>query len=554
MPRIFGNPARVDRVVKKGNPTAPPILSVSVGSAGASCNWRFLQRMTDAGRLSRIASAIICDYNVGTVSRMRQRIRSRRGRHISQVVLPETIYTADGFLLNPYGFGHYLGTVDADLNRLVDQVRNQSQDGSQPQIILEFLGFGGHAIVGLLLHMKLQDAFPEARFLPVIALPADEMLHDWMRREVREPPPGTNLPAWMRQGTWDAYETCMRMGPYDGSLMVDNRIDAAPNDDLALGLAVIEAAGTDPMKRGSLPEAVSGVRLDGRGWLGMNVVRRVVPSRRSYTLGFPLRRRRPVWSGSNELGVQTKAAIIACLTDGSLLERHGNGREWEDPLAAMPHGRHANGGNPPPAANGATHANGHGSPNGHYAAAGNNGHANGHYAPAPGQEPRVYVTVPAPIDIVRQVERNVVGQLKVEGFYEKHSEMDIRFGSANFPDRPDDDKEDAGYYQSGSGRFWGALGWPFKTFWKMLIWPFVGGQERHQKEMSVVAVSLYPLPPGRLPRVDEILHRRIQPPSGHDAFSGFGTRSHSEPPAAPAPEPEPTPAPPPAAPVPTAAP
>ena len=546
MPRIFGNPARVDRVVKKGNPTAPPILSVSVGSAGASRNWRFLQRMTDAGRLGRIASAIICDYNIGTVSRMRQRIRNRRGRHISQVVLPETIYTADGFLLNPYGFGHYLGTVDADLNRLVEQVRNQSRDGSQPQIILEFLGFGGHAIVGLLLHMKLQDAFPEARFLPVIALPADEMLHDWMRREVREPPPGTNLPHWMRQGTWDAYETCMRLGPYDGSLVVDNRIDAAPNDDLALGLAVIEAAGTDPIKRGSLPEAVSGVRLDGRGWLGMNVVRRVVPSRRSFTLGLPLRRRRPVWSGSNELGVQTKAAIIACLREGSLLERNG-GTEWKDPLAAMPNGRHANGSHPP-GGNGSHAANGHGSSaNGHYAA-GSNGH--GHYAPAPGQEPRVYVTVPAPIDIVRQVERNVVGQLKVEGFYEKHSEIDIRFGSANFPDRPDDGKEDAGYYQSASGRFWSAAGWPFKGLWKMLLWPLVGGEERRQKEMSVVAVSLYPLPPGRLPRVDEILHRQIQPASDSDAFSGFGTRSHSGPPGGAAPEPDSTT---PAAPVPAPA-
>ena len=553
-PRVAGSPARVDKVVnevvKKGHSPAPPILSVSVGTAGASRNWRFLHRMAHAGRLGRVCSAIICDYNSGTVLRMRGRIKSTSGRHESPIVLPKMIRTADGFLLNPYEFGRHLGDVGDDLKGLVDQVYEQSQNsGSHPQLILEFLGFGGHAIVGLMLHQMLRDHFPESRCLPVIALPADETLHDWMRREVQDLPPETTLPGWMRGGTWEAYEAGMNLGAYGCCLVVDNRIDAPPNDDLALGLAVIEAAGTDPIKRGSLPEALGGILLEGRGWVGMNVVRRVIPSRKAWTLGFPLRRLRTIWSISNNgLVVQTKEVIKDCIRmEGSLLERHGE-TESEDPFEAMGHNSNGNyppgangNGNYPPGANGNGNyppgANG----NGNYPPGANgNGHSryatgandNGYYHhPTAVQQPRVYVTLPVPNDTVREVERNVLRQLRAEGFYEKHQEIDIRFGSANFPERPGNE-----YYQEASGNILHSIGrvlrWPFKKLGQVIIWPFVGGEERHQKVMSVVGVSLYPVP-GRINRVDEILHQRVQEPNGGEAFSGFGTRVHTNPPEAP---------------------
>ena len=530
--RVSIGPARVDGVVgergRKDRSLAPPILSVSVGTAGASRNWRFLQRMAHAGRVGRVCSAIICDYNSGTVRRMQGRIEGIGGYQKRRIVLPKTIPTADGFLLNPYEFGRHLGDVGDDLKGLVDQVYEQSQNsGSHPQLILEFLGFGGHAIVGLMLHQMLRDHFPESRCLPVIALPADETLHDWMRREVQDLPPETTLPGWMRGGTWEAYEAGMNLGAYGCCLVVDNRIDAPPNDDLALGLAVIEAAGTDPIKRGSLPEALGGILLEGRGWVGMNVVRRVIPSRKAWTLGFPLRRLRPVWSNNNnDLAVQTKEAIKECIRGGSLLERPG-GIGSEDPLAAMSHNGNGNG----HYANG---ANG----NGHYPNGANgNGHAtdangNGYYhQSAPVQQPRVYVTIPVPNHTVRKVVRNVTRQLKTEGFYERHQEIDIRFGSANFPDLPDTDEDDKEYSVVGKtlrgiGRI---IRWPFKMLWNGIAWIFVGGEERHQKEMSVVAVSLYPVH-GRIRRVDEILHRNAQDPNDNEAFSGFGTRVHSKPP------------------------
>ena len=544
MPTKVAGPARVDRVVgpasKKDAPPMPPILSVSVGTAGASRNWRFLQRMAHAGRLDRVGSAIICDYNSGTVRRMQGRIK---GKHVDQrVMLPETIPTADGFLLNPYEFGKYLGDVGDGLKSLVDQVHEQAQNSnSQPQLILEFLGFGGHAIVGLMMHRMLRERFPGARCLPVVALPANEMLHDWMRRQVQDPPPETTLPDWMLGGTWEAYEAGMDLGPYGCCLVVDNRIDAPPNDDLALGLAVIEAAGTDPIKRGSLPEALGGILLEGPGWVGMNVVRRVVPSRKARTWGIPIIRRRPIWGNSNnDLVVQTKEAIKECIRGGSLLERP-DGMGSEDPLAVM-----ANNGNGNPSlgvnSNGYYAAGPNG--NGHYAA-GANGNGSDHYASdgngyyhqsAPVQQPLVYVTIPVPNNTVREVVRSVTRQLKTEGFYDRHQEIDICFGSANFPELPDADEEDNEYYQTATGNILRSIGrgirWPFKMLGKGIAWIFVGGEERHQKEMSVVAVSLYPVH-GRIRRVDEILHRNAQEPNAAEAFSGFGTRVHSKPPKAP---------------------
>ncbi len=160
MARVAGNPARVDGALKRGHSAVPPILAVSVGTAGDSRNWRFIQRMTDTGRLTRIRAAIICDYNDGAIQRMRMRIRSTLGvfkkqTHSSLVVMPATINTTDGFMLNPYAFHNHLGTIDEDLDKQVEQVRQQSlRLGGSPKLIIEFLGFRGHATVGLMLHEK----------------------------------------------------------------------------------------------------------------------------------------------------------------------------------------------------------------------------------------------------------------------------------------------------------------------------------------------------------------------------------------------------------------
>ena len=52
-----------------------------------------------------------------------------------------------------------------------------------PQLVIEFLGFGGHSILGGIIHEKLVAVLPEATFLPVLLLPSDPALQELMRQE-----------------------------------------------------------------------------------------------------------------------------------------------------------------------------------------------------------------------------------------------------------------------------------------------------------------------------------------------------------------------------------
>ena len=504
-----------------------PLLSISVGTAGAERNARFLERMGDAGRLRRVQSALFYDYNENTNSELWQRLRPKKGngRNGTQVHMPKAIRTSDGFLLNPYAFGEYLGIINRDMEELLKDIRSQAHaKGQPPQLIVEFLGFGGHANLGLLLHNKIREAFPEARCLPVIALPDDPTLQEWMRGELQEPTDTNAVPDWMRHGTWNSYESHLTMRQHEGCLVVDNAIDSSPNDNLAMGLATIEAAGENAMKSGSLSEAIAGIRINDRGWLGMNVVERVLPSRKAWSFGFPMRRLRPVWGSDDELAVQVKMAVKQCLTRGSLLE------PWEDPETPAAPGVSSNGHSP----NGQALTNGshNGSANGH---AIHNGH-NGSATPTPTRGARVYVSVPLPPTLMKTLRSNVMRQLKTEGFEQQFGKVNICFGAANFPERSDENDSRLNLPESDTTKF-------LKFFGKVLISPvylpiiggrhllFGGEKERQTKQVKAVAVALYPIA-GRVKRIDEILYGQLLA-SGQEVEtleSGIGTGVHTLPP------------------------
>ena len=502
-----------------------PLLSVSVGTAGADRNARFLERMGDAGRLRRVQSALFYDYNENTNSELWQRLRPKKGngRDGTQVHMPKAIRTSDGFLLNPYAFGEYLGIINRDMEELLNDIRSQAHaKGQPPQLIVEFLGFGGHANLGLLLHRKIREAFPEARCLPILALPDDPTLQEWMRGELQEPTDTNAVPDWMRHGTWNSYESHLTMRQHEGCLVVDNAIDSSPNDNLAMGLATIEAAGENAMKSGSLSEAIAGIRINDRGWLGMNVVQRVLPSRRTWSFGFPMRRLRPVWGSDDELAVQVKMAVKQCLTRGSLLE------SWEDPDMPAAPGVSRNGHFP----NGQASANG--STNGH---AIHNSH-NSSAAPSapPVKGARVYVSVPLPPTLMKTLRSNVMRQLKAEGFEQQFGKVNICFGAANFPERSDENDSRLNLPESDITKF-------LKLSAKFLIFPvylpyiagrhllFGGEKERQTKQVKAVAVSLYPIP-GRVKRVDEILYGQLLEgvQEVETLESGIGTGVHTLPP------------------------
>lgn len=510
-----------DKAARRSRQSAP-LLTVSVGTAGADRNARFLERMGDAGRLERVQSAVFYDYNENTTSKLWQRLGIKRkgnGRKGTQVHMPKTIRTSDGFLLNPYAFGEYLGIINRDMEELLDDIRDQAQaKGQPPQLIVEFLGFGGHANLGLLLHRKIREAFPEARCLPILALPDDPTLQEWMRGEVQEPTDTNTVPDWMRYGTWKSYESHLTMRKHEGCLLVDNRIEKSPNDDLAMGLATIEAAGNNAMKTGSLPEAVAGIRINDRGWVGMNVVQRVLPSRKAWTFSLPMRRLRPVWGSDDELAVQVKMAVKQCLTRGSLLEA------WEDPDMPTAPGFSRNGHSP----------NGQASPNGSA-----NGHTNhnGSATPSAVKGARVYVSVPLPTSLVKTLESNVLRQLKAERFEQQFGKVNLIFGPALFPERSDGNDSRPILLDSLPMK-------ALKITGKVLISPiylpyigtryllFGGKREQQTKQLKAVAVALYPIP-GRVERLDEILHggqlaegvEEVKLPE-----SGIGTGVHILPP------------------------
>lgn len=500
---------------------AAPLLSISVGTAGADRNARFLERMGDAGRMHRVQSAVFYDYNENTTAELRKRLnpKNRGGSVGTSLHTPKTIRTSDGFLLNPYAFGEYLGIIDRDMEELLEDICGQAHDkGYPPQLIVEFLGFGGHANLGLLLHRKIREAFPEARCLPVIALPSDQTLQEWMRGEVQQPKNGNSVPEWMRNGTWNSYESHLTLRQHEGCLLVDNAIDSPPNDNLAMGLATIEAAGTNAMKPGSLSEALAGIRIDNRGWLGMNVVQRVLPSRRAWTFGFPMRRLRPVWGSDDELAVQVKMAVKQCLNRGSLLERwQDNDMELDSaPTPETSRNGHSYSGN------GQAAANANGSRNGHAA---NNGSVAS--VPRSGTLPRIYVTAPIPPNLLKTLENNVRRQLKAEGFEEQYGNISICFGAASFQERPDENESRQELPKSFLGKIGSGISFVVLLIPRLLNRMVAGSEkERKAKQLKTVAVSLYPIH-GEVKKIIEILHPAFRPEDTRNHETGFGTYSYT---------------------------
>ena len=254
--------------------TPAPILSVAVGTAGYKRSWNWAKRMGQAGVLNRIQGMFIYDCNQATVadieSSVDQMRRVPRGGDLP-VILPEFFPKVDGFLRDPNAYKDFYGLIDRDLDRMVDLAAQRSEViSSPPQIIIEWLGFGGHAKLGGLLHQKLVDQFPDALFLPIVLLPREHALEENMRRE-----------------TWGAYEgTMSRLNPKTGvlenshpALLTDNGMSrnyATLDDKLAIGLASAESAMAHQTDSGSLAETVASFGQYSNGWLGMRVLSRRV--------------------------------------------------------------------------------------------------------------------------------------------------------------------------------------------------------------------------------------------------------------------------------------
>lgn len=381
------------------NITPPPIMSVSVGTAGYKRSWLWAQRMGEAGVLNRVQSMFIYDCNQATTADIDGKMgnmRSARGGGDLPIILPEFFPKVDGFLRDPNAFKDFYGLIDRDLDRMLDIAQHRAEAVSaQPQIIIEWLGFGGHAKIGGLLHEKMVRAFPEATFLPILLLPREHVLEENMRRE-----------------TWGAYELTMgrendKTGGYESGppvLLTDNRQSnrgdfRTLDDNLAIGLASIEAAVKYQTDSGSLAETVASFSDYSNGWLCMRVLSRRIDvadvpiqrsrlSPRSWFGGLGNRQTAIIKGKDNHLTWQIKDALWEIADTGKRSDLQMALHDPIDDESVM----------------------------------------------------RIVVTLPADNDGLRQIEEDVRDQLERENFDDAFPNMTYSFAPAHFPGASNDHK------------------------------------------------------------------------------------------------------------------
>ena len=311
------NPHRLgtqDDLSRDGTP--PPIVSVAVGTAGYKRSWRWAKRMGEAGVLDRVQSLTMYDCNQGTIDSIdaeTQAMRRVRGGHLP-VIVPGFLPKVDGFLRDPNAYKDFFGLIHRDMERMVDTIARRAEEvGSPPQLILEWLGFGGHAKLGGVLHGMLMDRFPEATFLPIVLTPSEAVLKENMRRE-----------------TWGAYEeTIGTRVVYDSqgrediqrhpALITDNSLSLnfeRLDDKLAIALASMEAGMRYQVDAGSMAETVNSFGDYSNGWFGVRVLNRrvdIADTRQGSRLFGPFRGREIVVV--NDSAKQLPFAIKSAMWD-----------------------------------------------------------------------------------------------------------------------------------------------------------------------------------------------------------------------------------------------
>ena len=274
---------------RRDQASTPNTVVVGVGTAGSRRALLFLQRMAELSAVNRIQSAVFYDCNETTISHIGKFLaqflgRSRRGSGI-QVIFPSYVPLSNGFSRDPTLFHEYRGPLERDMDNVVGQVMDQSERaGRAPAVIMEFMGFAGHSVLGAHLHGKLGGAFPSSVILPVLMLPTDHVCEEWTRRYI-----------------WEQYEHLLQGS---NCLVTTQSASSAGEDDirLATGLAGIEFAEFEEDERVESPLASACRRLipSSGGWLGLAVVKRRI----SVVKKFNWSRLPPWWQDYAALGPQ----------------------------------------------------------------------------------------------------------------------------------------------------------------------------------------------------------------------------------------------------------
>lgn len=229
-----------------------PIVSVSVGTTGLNRAKLFHKRMSAMGCADRIQSMLIYDCNQLNINRLRE---EADGEGIAEkIILPEYVPFSEGFLRRVDQYEKHYGAIERDMENMVEKMDERSLSaGTDPQIILEWFGFGGHAMLSFMLHDIVVRRFPEACILPIICFPDDRGMH----RNIRE------------YRIWDRTQEMLGS---QAMLLSDNRIAAdyiRVDEALATALAAVEGCfGYEP-SFGSLAETVSVLNITGSKWIAV---------------------------------------------------------------------------------------------------------------------------------------------------------------------------------------------------------------------------------------------------------------------------------------------
>ena len=263
-----------------------PLMFCASGTAQVNRVWGTLERLGDVGCLDRVQSALLYDINNDTTRRISSKGRRMKSSLGTEIFFPQFIPTDTGFHRDPYGYVPYSGTLFEEQEKVVEELGERSdQIGTPPQLIIHFMGFGSHSLLGAILHERLKRRFPHAKTLVILDIPRDPTLHDQMNE------------------VWDEM---MALLPNEKFLVTDDRMgDPYVTDhQLACALATIEASSQSGSQSGpTLTDVLSGLTKGNLGsWLGLSSISAYrLPVRKVWSLLPPFRRTRLIRGKADEL-------------------------------------------------------------------------------------------------------------------------------------------------------------------------------------------------------------------------------------------------------------
>lgn len=230
-----------------------PIISLSVGSAGMARSAMWTQKMTALGCRGRIQSLVAYDCHKTNIQEWN---RAAQNSGLDSITItPQYLPISEGFLRQPNAFMSHYGAIERDIERITDDMeRLANEAGVRPQIIIEWIGFGGHAKLSYLIHEHVAARFPGAKFLPVFCMPAERVLE----QNIRD------------YQLWQAAEDII--GPVS-SVITDNRASGSLqllDERIALALASMEACHRFRPDVGTMAETVSMFNLNSSRWLSID--------------------------------------------------------------------------------------------------------------------------------------------------------------------------------------------------------------------------------------------------------------------------------------------